>query len=80
MSLQNTERIMVKSNKYINNINKALKDIQSDIITDFICINNRSMIITTNKVATNLDLNTIKKYIKSIDEVNTSEVISSRLL
>jgi len=37
------------------------------------------MVITTNKVATALDLNIIEKYIKNIDEVNMSEVISSKL-
>jgi len=71
MDLLNTERIIVKSNKYIANINRALKNIKSDIIADFIYIDNKDMAITTNKVATNLDLETIEKYIKNIDEVDT---------
>lgn len=79
MSLQNTKRIMVKSNKHIVNINRALKDIKSDVVADFIYVDNNGMIITTNKVAANLDLNIIEKYIKNVDKVNTSEVISPRL-
>ena len=67
----NTERIIVKLNKYIANINKALKNIKSNIIADFIYTDNKGMAITTNKVAANLDLETIEKYIKNIDEVDT---------
>ena len=36
MSLTNTSKFMVLSNKYIANINRALKDIKSNIIADFI--------------------------------------------
>ena len=51
---------MKLSNKHMTNINRALKDIKSDIMTDFICVNNRSLTITTKKVASILDFNTIK--------------------
>ena len=71
---------MVKLNKYVTNINKVLKDIKSNIVADFIYVDNRDMVITTNKVATNLDLNIIEKYIKNIDKVDTSKVMSLRLL
>jgi len=64
---------MVKLNKHITNINRALKDIKSDIVADFICADNRNIAITTNKVATNLDLDIIEKYIKNIDEVDTNK-------
>ena len=37
------------------------------------------MVITTNKVATASDLNIIEKYIKNVNKVNISKVISSRL-
>lgn len=79
MDLLNTERIIVKSNKHIANINRALKNIKSDIIANFIYIDNKGMAITTNKVAANLDLETIEKYIKNIDEVDTNKVMSTRL-
>lgn len=37
------------------------------------------MVITTNKVAAILDLNTIEKYIKNINIVDTNEVMSPKL-
>lgn len=42
-------------------------------------MDNRDLVITTNKVAVTLDLNTIKKYIKNVDVVNTNEVMSLKL-
>ena len=79
MSSQISKKIMVKLNKHITNINRALKDIKSNIVADFICTDNRNMAITTNKVDTNLDLDIIEKYIKNIDEVDTNKVMSTRL-
>ena len=36
MSFNNSEKFMVLFNKYIANINKALKDIKLDVVADFI--------------------------------------------
>ena len=80
ISLVNSERFMVLSNKHISNINRTLKNIKLDIMTDFIQANNRRLIITTNKVIVISDLNTIENYIKNIDIANSNEVISPRLL
>jgi len=60
--MNNSENIMKLSNKHMANIDRALKDIKSDIITDFIYTDNKDLTITTNKVASTLDLNAIKKY------------------
>ena len=80
MILQISKRIMVKLNKHIANINRAFEDIKSDIVANFIHVDNRGMVITTNKIATNSDLDIIEKYIENIDEVDISKVISPRLL
>ena len=37
------------------------------------------MVIITNKVTANLDLDIIKKYIKNINEVDISKIMSTRL-
>jgi len=50
---------------YVTNINRALKNIKSDIMADFIHIKNKGVIITTNKVAGALDFQSIKKYVKN---------------
>ena len=53
---------MAKSNTYIANINRLLKDIKSDILADFICSDNKGTIITTNKIVAILDLSIMEKY------------------
>jgi len=79
MSSQNTNRIIAKSNTYVTNINRLLKDVRSNILADFIHADDKDIVITTNKVATTLDLNIIEKYVKNVDNVDRNEVISSRL-
>lgn len=70
---------MAISNKHIASINRLLKDIKSDIVADFIWVDNSGLVITTNKVVAALDLNTIKNYIKNIDIVDSNRVMSPRL-
>ena len=67
---------MAKTNAelIISNVNKCLKFSKSDIITDFICVTNNGIIITMNKPANILDLSTIKKYLKSIENVNSDSI------
>ena len=65
---------------YIANINRFLKDIKSEISADFIHSNNKRVIITTNKIAFTSDINIMEKYIKELNDVNLSNIMSSRLL
>ena len=80
MSTNNFERVMIKSNTHIANINKLLKGIKPDISANYIHSNNKKVIIITNKIAITSDLNIIEKYIKELNDVNTINVISPRLL
>ena len=79
ISIINLEKIMKLSNKYMANINKALKDIKLNIIANFINTDNRDLTIITNKVAFTLDLNTIEKYIKNIDVINLDNIRTLKL-
>jgi len=78
--MNNAERIITQTNAHIANINKAFKEVKSDISADYICSNNREIIITTNKVAASLDLNIVEKYMKELNNVDLNNVISPRLL
>ena len=44
------------SSSHVININCALKSIKSNTCTDFICADNKGVIISTNNVASNSDL------------------------
>jgi len=79
MSSNNSQKFMSLSNKYVFNINRALKDIKLDIIADFICTDNRGLIIITNKVASTLHLITVEKYIKNINNIDLEDILSPRL-
>ena len=75
----NSAKFIVLSNKHISNINRALKDIKSDTVANFIHAYQQGLTITTNKVALLSILSTIEKYIKNIDAFDSEDIIASRL-
>jgi len=79
MSLDNTNNFVKKSSIHVTNINKALKNIRSDIMADFIQVENNGIVISTNKVTNPLDLQTIKNYIKSACSIEVDQIKSLRL-
>ena len=79
MSMTNTERVIMQSNAYIANINKLLKEVKSNIFADYICSNNKGIIIMANKIVTSFNLNIIKKYIKELNNVDINDIISPKL-
>ena len=68
--------IVNSAHTHITNVNKCLKNFKSDIVANFICITNNGIVITTNKLANNLNLSTIEKYLKSIQNVNLDSIKS----
>ena len=73
------ELIINSAHTHITNVNKCLKNSKSDIVIDFIYITNNGTIITTNKPANDLNLSTIEKYLKSIQNVNSDSIKSLHL-
>ena len=70
------ELIVNSAHIHIINVNKCLKNSKSDIVADFIYITNNGIIITTNKPANNLNLSTIEKYLKSIQNIDSDSIES----
>jgi len=79
MSGNKKKNFMDKSNAHVSNINRILKNIKSDILVDFIHTDATYIIVVTNKVASSLDLQTIKHYVKGANCINSNEVNSPRL-
>jgi len=48
-------------------------------MADFICSDSRGIIVTTNKIASPSNMDTIEKYIKESDNINSNNVLPSRL-
>jgi len=76
MSKINSNTIISQANIYVSNINRLLKGIKSEVLADFIHFNNKNIIITTNKATAASYLNVIKKYIKTLNNTNSNNVIS----
>ena len=73
------ELIVNSAHIHIANINKCLRNSKSDIVADFIQSTNNGIVITTNKPANDLNLSTIEKYLKSIQNVNSDSIESPHL-
>ena len=79
ISNENKARFMKSSSKHIANLNRALKNIKLDIIADFVYMDQAGITIITNKVATPLDLQIIKRYVKNTNQINSDNVKTPQL-
>ena len=75
----NTELIMNSAHKQITNINEHLKNSNSDIIADFICLSNNGVIITTNHPANATKLSRIENFLKKINNINPISIVTPHL-
>jgi len=60
MNIDNKIQFMKDSSTHIANINRTLKNIKSEVVADFVQLENSDIVITTNKVAAPLNLQTIE--------------------
>ena len=56
MSNINQKNFMKESGVYVTNLNRALKNIKSEVTVNFVCSNAFGIIVVTNKVTNSLDL------------------------
>ena len=79
MNEENKQNLIEKSSTYVTNINKALKNIKSEVMVNFVWVETSGIIIVTNKVTLSLDLQIIENYIKNANYIDTNGVKVSRL-
>ena len=79
MNNVNKENFMEKSSAHITNMNRALKNIKTEVMVNFVWLDPNSIIIVTNKVTSTLELQTIKNYVKNANCINANEVEIPRL-
>jgi len=77
MSNKNKIRLIESSSKHIANLNRVLENIKLDIMANFVCMDQAGITIITNKVTTSLDLQTIKRYIKNANQIDSDNVKTS---
>ena len=56
-----------------------MKGIKSKILADYICSDNKEIVIITNKVTISSNLNIVEKYMKELNDVNLNDIMSSKL-
>jgi len=74
------KRFIKNPASHITNINCILKNIKSNIYTDYISSDNKDVNIVTNNVASSSDLQEIEKYIKQSLDDNSNLIATPRLL
>jgi len=79
ISTNNSEAIITQANAYIANINKLLKNVKYNVSANYICSNNKRIVITTNKAVASSNLNIVERYIKELDNIDSNNVMSSYL-
>jgi len=79
INLENTKKLIKDTSSHVTNINRTLKNIKLNIAADFIQLDNKGVIITTNKMTSTLDLQTIERYVMNINNVELNQVKVPRL-
>lgn len=74
MDNDNKSKFMTSLSTYITNLNSVLRNIKSNIMADFVQMNQHSIIITINKVTSLLDFQIIENYIKNVDHINSTNL------
>ena len=80
MDKDNTNKFIAFASNYISNINRTLKNIKLDVLVDYFWQEFIGVTIITNKVASLSDLQTIENIVKNIENINSEDIESSRLL
>ena len=70
VSSDNSNFFMKNSSTYISNLNRLLRNAKTEIAVDFIKSDPISLVIVTNKVAIQSDLQIIDQYVKKSEDIN----------
>jgi len=70
----NINNILTLANKHVANTKRALKNIKSNILVDFIYLDKLGITIVSILVALQLDLLVMERYVKSINNISSDDV------
>ena len=80
MSKRNANIIGSGASFHINSINRHFKETNSNTLANFIYMKKFSIIIITNQAISVQDMNSIKKVLKEVENINQNLIKSSHLL
>jgi len=70
----NINNILTLANKHVANTKRALKNIKSNILVDFIYLDKLGITIVSILVVLQLDLLVMERYVKSINNISSDDV------
>ena len=79
MSMDNANKFMLVPIKHIANLNCSLRSTKTDLTVNFICIDHQGLIVTSNRVAFQLEISIISKYVKNCNNINANNIQDTRL-
>ena len=79
ISIDNNNLFIKNSTAHVTNINRLLRNAKSEVAVDFIRSDPIGLVIVTNKVAIQSDLQIIDQYIKKSEDINELQVEEPRL-
>ena len=79
MSNKNKAKFIESSNTHITNLNRMLKNIKSEVMADFIHMDQAGITIVTNKITSPLNFQMIEKYVKNTNYIDLDKVDTSCL-
>ena len=74
MGNDNISNFIKNSLLHVTNINRTLRNAKSEVLVDFIHSDSLGIMIVTNKVSLQSDLQLIEKYVKSSNDINALQV------
>jgi len=79
MSGDNFNSFMKNSSTHVSNLNRLLRNVKMEVVVDFIRSDPIGLVIVTNKVTIQSNLQIINQYVKKLEDINELQVEKSRL-
>jgi len=79
MGRDNVDKIMALSSIHVTNTNRALNNIKSNIMMDYVRSEAIGITIVTNSVASVFNLQVIENYVKNIRNIMLEDIQALRL-
>ena len=79
MSIDNANKFMSASSEHVSNFNQSLRNIKSDLSVNFICVNHRGLIVTSNRVVSLSEISIISNYVKNCNNIDFNNIQDARL-
>ena len=79
MNSNNITKFIKNSSLHITNINQSLRNLKSEVLVNFICLDLTGVMVVINKVIVQSDLCIIDKYIKNVDDIDSLNMEVSQL-